>query len=120
MSHRWRWIAIAQYAGAVLLGAVVLPVVAQKADTRVYQTVVHVMEVGVDVWIDGMAYRVEDPQDSPIVCELRPGRHTLRMARSGRVLYEEIFTIRTDLDTVLTAWDQARRTRRDRMRRDRG
>ena len=81
MSHRWRWIAITQYAGAALLGAVDPPVVAQKVDTREYETVVHVMEAGVDVWIDGMAYRVEDLRDSPIVCDLRPGRHTLRMSR---------------------------------------
>jgi hypothetical protein len=108
MSHRWRWIAIAEYAGAALLGAIVLSAVAQKADTRTYETVVHVMEVGVDVWIDGTAYRVDDPLDSPVVCELGPGRHTLRMARNGRILYEEDFTIDTDRDTVLTAWDAAR------------
>jgi hypothetical protein len=69
---------------------------------------VHVTESNVDVMIDGESYRVESGYTPPIVCDLSPGPHTLRMSRQGRVLYEESFTLRPGDEAVLTAWDVSR------------
>jgi hypothetical protein len=40
-----------------------------------------------------------------ISCELRPGRHLLRMQRSDHILHEEWFTARRGENVVLVAWN---------------
>jgi hypothetical protein len=59
----------------------------------------------VDVSVDDESYRVKSLWESPVVCELRPGRHTVRMIRYGQVLYEEEFTLAAGEERILTAWD---------------
>jgi hypothetical protein len=67
---------------------------------------VHVITPQVEVTVDNLTYRVETLANSPIVCELRPGKHGLRMTRNGRTLYEEKFTLKPGEELVLTAWDR--------------
>jgi hypothetical protein len=66
---------------------------------------VHVTTPQVEVMVDDQTYQVRTIWDSPIVCELRPGRHVLRMTRNGKTLYEERFTVRASEEVVLAAWD---------------
>jgi hypothetical protein len=74
------------------------------------EVVVHVIPPGVvDVALDGRVTRV-DSRDSPVVAHLRLGRHTLRMSRDGKLLYEEVFWVRPGSSTILAAWDAAPRT----------
>ena len=54
--------------------------------------------------VDNETYHIDTPAESPIVCELRPGKHGLRMTRNGETLYEEKFTLRPAEEVVLTAW----------------
>jgi hypothetical protein len=67
---------------------------------------VHVTTPQVDVTVDDETYHIDTLAESPIVCELRPGKHGLRMTRSGQTLYEEKFTLRPAEELVLTAWDR--------------
>ena len=56
--------------------------------------------------VDDVAYQVESLWETPIVCEISPGRHILRMSRGERVLYEEEFTLGPGKEIVLMAWEQ--------------
>jgi hypothetical protein len=67
---------------------------------------VHVAASDVDVIVDGLEYHVTSAWDGPIVCELRPGKHMLRMSRDGEVLYVEEFSVAVGKDVVLTAWER--------------
>jgi hypothetical protein len=92
-----------------LLGVFVLWQIVEHAVPPSGSTVVHVTERDVDIFIDGTPYHVRGYRGAPIVTTLRPGRHTLRMSRKGRVLYDEPFEIgRRDDGIVLTAWDKTR------------
>ena len=44
-------------------------------------------------------------REAPIVCNLRRGRHELRMWRGAQLVYRESFRVRPGEDVVLTAWD---------------
>ena len=66
---------------------------------------IHVTSPNVDVTVDDVLYHVETLWDSPIVCELSPGHHTLRMLRNGQVLHEEEFTLGVRQEIVLVAWE---------------
>jgi hypothetical protein len=59
-----------------------------------------------EVTIDDIEYHIASLYDCPLVCDLQPGRHMLRMLRSGQVLYEEAFTLSCDEEVVLIAWYQ--------------
>jgi hypothetical protein len=72
---------------------------------------VHVSNPQVDVTIDDFSYRVETAWERPIVCELSPGFHTVRMLRNLQTLFEEDFTLAPGQEVVLTAWDQANQER---------
>jgi hypothetical protein len=104
MIHRFL-IAVLRCGTALVLGGAVLWHVATHAGTRPGQAIVHVMEGNVDVRIDDYECRVDSRRDAPLSWELRPGRHTLRMCRSGELLSEEEFAIFPGEDTVLTAWN---------------
>jgi hypothetical protein len=67
---------------------------------------VHVAAPEVDVTVDDQTYWVETSWECPIVCELRPGRHLLRMLRRERVLFEQEFTLDPGEEVVLTAWEE--------------
>jgi hypothetical protein len=69
------------------------------------QVIVHVAMPQVHVAVDDATYWVENLWESPIVCDLRPGRHQVRMLRDGRVLYQEEFTLAAGEERILTAWD---------------
>jgi hypothetical protein len=90
---------------ALALGGVILWQVHDHCGAMKAVAYVHVVTPEVDVTVDRQTYRVETLWDSPIVCELRPGRHLLRMLRSGRVLFEQEFTLDAGQEVVLTAWD---------------
>jgi hypothetical protein len=92
--------------GAIILGAVVLWQVAEHAGPTNGGAVVHVSPTPADVTIDDETYHVDSLSQTPIVCELRSGRHKVRMLREGRVVYEEEFTIVAGEELVLAAWDQ--------------
>jgi hypothetical protein len=107
MSIRRLVVATAKRVGSLALGGAILWQVIQHSDPPLGIAYVHVSKMMVDVTIDDQAYWVETYEDSPIVCELSPGRHVLRMFQSGHVLYEEEFTLDLGQEVVLTAWDKA-------------
>ena len=76
--------ALARRAGAFLLVGIILWYVVEHCGSTNGQAIVHVSMPEVDVTVDDATYRVESLRESPIVCELRPGRHTVRMLRYGR------------------------------------
>ena len=69
---------------------------------------VHLSTPNVDVLVDDVEYHVETLWETPIVCKRAPGTHMLRMRRSGRVLYEQEFTLGIGQEIVLVAWDSIR------------
>jgi hypothetical protein len=98
--------AIGKPIGAMLLGGIILWRVALLAGPTSGRAIVHVSTTPVDVAVDDDVYRVVTLYVSPVVCELKPGRHTVRMMQDGRVLYREEFGILAGEDTILAAWDQ--------------
>ena len=68
---------------------------------------VHVSTPNVDVMVDDERYHIESLWETPIVCELSPGSHVLRMYRSGRLVYEENFSLGVGQDIVLMAWERS-------------
>jgi hypothetical protein len=97
--------ALTKRVGALLLGGVILWQVAARCGATQGRAIVHVSTPKVEVAVDGARYRIETLWDTPIVCDLRPGRHTVRMFQSGRVAYQEEFTIAAGQEVILTAWD---------------
>jgi hypothetical protein len=96
---------IAKPIGALLLGGIILWRVALSVGPTNGRAYVHVSTTPVDVAVDGTVYRVENLYQSPVVCELEPGHHTVQMVRDGRLLYHEDIHIKAAEDMVLTAWD---------------
>jgi hypothetical protein len=93
-------------AGLMLAGTVLWQV-AEHSGSPNGIAYVHVSAPEVDVMIDSATYHVDSPKDSPIVCALRAGEHTLKMTRNGKLLYDEKFTLAEDEERVLTAWERA-------------
>jgi hypothetical protein len=91
----------------LLLAGTVLWQVAEHSGSPNGIAYVHVSVPEVDVLIDGTTHHVDSLKDSPIVCALRAGEHTLRMTRNGTLLHEEKFTLREDEERILTAWERA-------------
>lgn len=106
MRHYMAW--LLQFIAVVVIAALTIRHGLESGEPRLCEAVIHVTELGVDVEVDGRTYRVETPWDTPIVCGLPPGRHGLRMSRSGQVLYEEDFRLERGDMVVLTAWDARR------------
>ncbi len=104
------WYSIVMTAGkrvaALVLGAVVLWQVAEHSGPTVGRVLVHVATLPADLVVDGNVYRVDDLHETPIICELRPGRHTAQLVRDKQVLYHEDFTVKAGDEVILTAWDQ--------------
>jgi hypothetical protein len=98
----------ARRAAAAILGGSVLWAVAREAGPRDCLVVIHVCEEDLEVRVDGRACPREADPYSPIVCELRPGRHTMTARRGGRTVHEESFDLGRGGDLVLTALDDAR------------
>jgi hypothetical protein len=100
-------VALIKRLGAAMLGGLVLWQVAGHSGPGTGQAIVHVAMPKVEITVGDETYWVETAWERPIVCELRPGRHTIRMVRSGRILYAEEFTIAVGQELVLIAWDQS-------------
>ncbi len=92
-------------AGLALGGAILSQVVAHSGPPNGI-AYVHVTSLGVDVMVDDAKHHVKSFCDSPIVCELRAGKHMLQMSRNGRTLFEEEFTVKSGTEVVLTAWER--------------
>jgi hypothetical protein len=101
--------AVAKGLGACVLSGWVLWQIAEHAGPQTCEVIVHVTEYPTVVTIDGRSYPVRTWRDSPIVCELRRGRHELRMWRGDRLVYQEAFQVRPGDNIILTAWDPGRR-----------
>jgi hypothetical protein len=96
---------ICKLVGAFLLGGVLLWQIVERCGPNQGTLILHVTKFPVDVRIDEAAYPVESIWMTPIVRELSPGRHTVRMLQEGRVLYEEPFALKPGEEIILTAWD---------------
>ena len=91
--------------GALALGGVILWQRSEHSGPQKCVAYVHVSAARVEVMVDDVAYQVESLGETPIVCEISPGRHILRMSRGERVLYEEEFTLGPGKEIVLMAWE---------------
>jgi hypothetical protein len=98
--------AIAKPIGSLLLGGFILWGVATHVGPPNGRAVVHVSPTPVEIVVDSSVYLVETLYETPVVCELAPGRHTVQMVRDGQLLYHEDFVIKAGEDVILTAWDQ--------------
>jgi hypothetical protein len=98
-------LALVRRAGALLLGGTILWQVAERCGATDGQVIVHVTLPRVHVMVDDAMYWIEDVWDSPIVRDLRPGRHEVQMLQNSRVLYQEEFTLAAGEERILTAWD---------------
>jgi hypothetical protein len=87
--------------GAVCLAFVVLWHVARHAGPQACEAIVHVARPGVIVSVDTRSYRVDSIEDSPVVCELTPGTHTVKVQRDELLLGEEDFTVEAGKQVVL-------------------
>jgi hypothetical protein len=106
--------------GGLALGSVVLWQVAIHSGPPNGIAYVHVSAPGVELLVDDLGYQVESLQDSPITCELRPGKHSLRMEQNGKILFTDEFTLRSGDEVVLTAWDRSQNTASRPMPREHG
>jgi hypothetical protein len=97
--------AVAKCLGALILSVVVLWETADHAGFAESEVVIHVAADDVEVLVDEEVFRINTALKEVIVCQLRPGRHELRMMRGGQLLYEETFTVESGRDVVLTAWE---------------
>jgi hypothetical protein len=97
-------LAITKGIGSLSLGGVILWQVAVHSGFQNGIAYVHVLTPNVEILVDDVEYHVETLWETPIVCELRPGRHTLRMTQNGRVLDEQEFTLGVGQEVVLPPW----------------
>jgi hypothetical protein len=89
--------------GALALGGAILWQVAERAGVGQGVAYIHVYTADVDVTVDEMSYHVNSLWETPIVCELGPGRHVVRMFRHGQALFEEEFTLGLGQEIVVCA-----------------
>jgi hypothetical protein len=105
MTIRSMLFALGKGIGAFGLGGLILWQVVIHIGPQCGIAYVHVLTPNVDVMVDDEQYHIETIWETPIVCELSPGPHVLRMSRSGRVVYEENFSLGVGQEVVLTAWE---------------
>ena len=97
---------MARWLGSLLLGGVILWQVVEHTGSTKGCAIVHVPNVGVEVEVDDARYRIETLWETPVVCELTPGGHTLRLIREGRVVCEEEFAVGRGEEIIVSAWDK--------------
>jgi hypothetical protein len=74
---------------------------------RACEVCVHVSAADVDVKIGEDIRHVSALQtDSPLVYQLKPGRHRLEVRRQGRLVYDENFEIDAGDDLILAAGER--------------
>ncbi|QDV32943.1 hypothetical protein [Tautonia plasticadhaerens] len=95
----------AQSVAAGVLGMTMLSSIVAHSKGTSGEVVLHVVEPDVEVIFGGESFRVEGRRYEPIVRELSPGGHRLRVERDGRVLQDEHFRVERGGFLVLTAWD---------------
>jgi hypothetical protein len=93
--------------GALALGGAILWQVAAHTGPPNGTAYVHVCTPQVDVMVDEQTYAIQSLWDSPIVCELRPGKHKVQMSRNGQTLFAEEFTLKAAEHIVVTAWERS-------------
>jgi hypothetical protein len=98
-------LSISKRVGALLLGGVILWQVVEHSGPTSATAIIHVATTPSEIAVDEDTYHVESIFMTPLVCEVRPGRHMLRMLQEGRVLYEEPFLLKPGEEVVLVAWD---------------
>jgi hypothetical protein len=108
--------ALGRRIGGFLLGGVILWQVAERAGPSQGRAIVHIAVAHVDLIVDQDIYRVDDLSQTPIVCELRPGRHTARLSRDGEVFYQEEFLVAAGQESIVSTWDPVESARRERVR----
>src|SRR5271163_1661622 len=86
-------VSMAKPVASLVLGGVILWQVAEHCGSTKGRAIVHVSMPKVELTVDDVPYWVESMNESPIVCELTPGRHLVQMHRDGRVLYREEFSV---------------------------
>jgi hypothetical protein len=91
---------------SLAMGGVILWQVAIRSGPQDCVAYVHVSKPNVLVTVDGSDYHIESLDQTPIVCELAPGRHLLRMCQTGRIVYEQEFTLAKGEEIVLVAWER--------------
>jgi hypothetical protein len=98
--------AIMKGLGTIGLGGVILWQVGIHSRSQNGVAYVHVMMTNVEITVDDVEYHIESLMESPLVCELRPGPHMLRMRRGEQVNFEQAFTLGAREEVVLTAWER--------------
>jgi hypothetical protein len=96
--------------GAFGLGGAILWYVAVHCGPKNGIAYVHVSTPNVEVMVDDVEYHVETLWETPLVCELSPGPHRLRMIRNGKTVFEDGFSLGVGKELVLVAWDQTSET----------
>ena len=99
---------LAKCLGALLLALVVLWPTVKDVGTEDSEVVVQVMEKHVQILIDDQIYWVDEENERPIVCQIQPGRHVMRVLRQGNLIQEVEFSLQPGQQGVLTAWDPER------------
>ena len=99
--------------GAMGLGCVILWQVVVHIGPQHGVAYIHVPTPNVDVMVDDVKHHVDTLWETPIVCELSPGIHRLRMLRSGTVVFQEEFRLAVGEEIVLTAWEKPSETQKD-------
>ena len=100
-------LAMTKVVGALGLGGTIIWHVGAHSSVQKGLAYVHVSAPDVDVTVDDMSYHIETLWESPIVFELGPGRHKLKMCRDGRVVDDQEFTLGTGEETVLALGDRS-------------
>jgi hypothetical protein len=91
---------------AIALAGVIFWQVATNCGPQEGIAYVHVLAFDVHVIVDDLTYYLETPWQSPLVCVLRPGRHSLQMSRHGQVLYQEEFTVARGEPTFVLPYER--------------
>jgi hypothetical protein len=92
------------YTATLAIGGVVVWQVATYGDRRHGQAVVHVEVADVELEIDGDRRLIDAIPYAPLVFELKPGWHSLRMTRADGVTFSQPFEVQPGEDSVLVAW----------------
>jgi hypothetical protein len=91
--------------GVLVLGSAILWQVGAHSGPPNGTAYVHVTTAPVDVTVDEKTYHVETLANSPVVCEVPPGKHVLRMTRHGLTLFQQKFSLKSEGEIVLVAWE---------------
>jgi hypothetical protein len=92
---------------AVVVGGAILWEVVLHCGPPSGTVYVHVAHGYGDLTVDDATYHVKTLWETPIVRNVQPGRHIVRMSLDGRLVFEQEFSIGAGEEIVLTAWDSA-------------